>query len=137
MASSRATNRSSKKSGKRSNKKNNPASLLSNRKHESDDSDSTDVISSSDEEDRWRETKRSAEDLPPEYWNIQKLVKYIKAGNPTATMVSLCCLKDFDLTTQINQMVFNVEQQSDEFPNANNAVCFASRPFKTSVDWRS
>lgn len=72
---------------------------------ESEESDSTDVETSSDEEERWRENKRSVEDLPPEYWNIQKLVKYIKAGNPTATMVALCCLKDYDLTTPINQAV--------------------------------
>lgn len=75
---------------------------------ESEESDSTDVATSSDEEDRWKETKRAAEDLPPEYWNIQKLVKYIKAGNPTATMVALCCLKDYDLTTPINQAVIGI-----------------------------
>lgn len=73
---------------------------------ESEESDSTDVTTSSDEEDRWKENKRSTDDMPPEYWNIQKLVKYIKAGNPTATMVALCCLKDYDLTTAINQTVF-------------------------------
>lgn len=72
---------------------------------ESEESDSTDVISSSDEEERWKEVRRSTDDLPPDYWSIQKLVKYIKAGNPTATMIALCCLKDYDLTTHINQMV--------------------------------
>lgn len=72
---------------------------------ESEESDSTDVISSSDEEERWKEIRRSTDDLPPDYWSIQKLVKYIKAGNPTATMIALCCLKDNDLTTHINQMV--------------------------------
>lgn len=72
-------------------------------KIDSEDSDSTEVISSSDEEDRWKETARTA-DVPAEYWNIQKLVKYIKAGNPTATIVSLCCLKDYDLTLQIHQL---------------------------------
>lgn len=72
---------------------------------ESDESDSTDVITSSDEEDRWKDKKRATDDLPPDYWSIQKLVKYVKAGNTTATMVSLCCLKDYDLTTQLNQLV--------------------------------
>lgn len=72
-------------------------------KIESDDSDSTEVISSSDEEDRWKDTARASE-IPADYWNIQKLIKYIKAGNPTATVVSLCCIKDFDLTVQINQL---------------------------------
>lgn len=70
---------------------------------DSDESDSTEVDSSSDEEDRWKETSRSA-DLPSEYWHIQKLVKYIRAGNQTATIVALCCLKDHDLTTHINQL---------------------------------
>lgn len=70
----------------------------------SDSSDSTDVISSSDEEDRWKERNIKQSDLPSEYWHIQKLVKYMKAGNQTATVVALCCLKDHDLTTQINQL---------------------------------
>lgn len=77
--------------------------LLTGSKVESDDSDSTDVISSSDEEERWKDTSRAA-DIPSEYWYVQKLVKYIKAGNQTATIVALCCLKDHDLTTQINQL---------------------------------
>lgn len=66
------------------------------------DSDSTEVESSTDEEERWKDVARSAE-IPADYYNIQKLVKYIKAGNQTATIVSLCCLQDYDLTTQINQ----------------------------------
>lgn len=70
----------------------------------SDSSDSTDVVSSSDEEDRWKERTIKQSDLPSEYWHIQKLVKYMKAGNQTATVVALCCLKDHDLTTQINQL---------------------------------
>lgn len=70
----------------------------------SDSSDSTDIISSSDEEDRWKERTLKQSELPSEYWHIQKLVKYMKAGNQTATVVALCCLKDHDLTTQINQI---------------------------------
>lgn len=70
----------------------------------SDSSDSTDVVSSSDEEDRWKERSLKQSELPSEYWHIQKLVKYMKAGNQTATVVALCCLKDHDLTTQINQI---------------------------------
>lgn len=70
----------------------------------SDSSDSTDLtVSSSDDEDRWKERAIKQSDLPAEYWHIQKLVKYMKAGNQTATVVALCCLKDHDLTTQINQ----------------------------------
>lgn len=70
----------------------------------SDSSDSTDVVSSSDDEDRWKERSLKQSELPSEYWHIQKLVKYMKAGNQTATVVALCCLKDHDLTTQINQI---------------------------------
>uniref|UniRef100_A0A8D8B3Q8 Armadillo repeat-containing protein 4 n=2 Tax=Culex pipiens TaxID=7175 RepID=A0A8D8B3Q8_CULPI len=68
----------------------------------SEESDSTDAVSSSDEEERWKESKHT-NDVPSEYWHIQKLVKYMKAGNQTATIVALCCLKDHDLTTQMNQ----------------------------------
>lgn len=72
--------------------------------YNSESSESTDVVSSSDEEDRWKERSLKQADLPSEYWHIQKLVKYMKAGNQTATVVALCCLKDHDLTTQINQI---------------------------------
>ncbi|EAA12458.2 AGAP008223-PA, partial [Anopheles gambiae str. PEST] len=66
------------------------------------ESDSSDQVSSSDEEERWKDPKLT-NDVPSEYWHIQKLVKYMKAGNQTATIVALCCLKDHDLTTQMNQ----------------------------------
>jgi uncharacterized membrane protein YqhA len=70
----------------------------------SESSDSTEVASSSDDEERWKERSLKQSELPAEYWHIQKLVKYMKAGNQTATVVSLCCLKDHDLTTQVNQI---------------------------------
>lgn len=73
------------------------------KKPESDDSDSTEVMSSSDEEERWKE-KTKVSEVPSEYWHIQKLVKYMKAGNQTATTVALCCLKDYDLKVQVNQL---------------------------------
>lgn len=72
---------------------------------ESDESDSSDENHSDDDEDRWNDTRRAAGDLTPDYHSIQKLVKYVKSGNATATMVSLCCLKDYDLTIPINQLV--------------------------------
>lgn len=61
--------------------------------------------SSSDEEPR---TERPKSEIPPEYWHIQKLIKYLKTGNQTATVVALCCLKDHDLTTEINQLAIQV-----------------------------
>lgn len=72
------------------------------------DSDDTSAASSSSEEER-RELLRA--DIPPEYWHIQKLVKYMKTGNQTATVVALCCLKDHDLTTEINQYAIQVKSK--------------------------
>merc|ERR1719342_1649787 len=43
-------------------------------------------------------------DLPSEYWQIQKLIKYLKGGNPTATPIALCSLRDFDLSQDICQI---------------------------------
>jgi hypothetical protein len=43
-------------------------------------------MSSTDEEDRWQEQKKK-KNITSEYWHIQKLVKYMKAGNQTATTV--------------------------------------------------
>ncbi|XP_021933293.1 armadillo repeat-containing protein gudu isoform X2 [Zootermopsis nevadensis] len=66
--------------------------------------DSSTQSDSSEEDDelRWHKMAKGS-DVPSEYWHIQKLIKYMKAGNQTATIVSLCCLKDHDLTTEINQ----------------------------------
>ncbi|XP_050504963.1 armadillo repeat-containing protein gudu [Diabrotica virgifera virgifera] len=58
-------------------------------------------ISGSDEE---RKTDKPRADIPPEYWHIQKLIKYLKTGNQTATVVALCCLRDHDLTTETSQL---------------------------------
>ena len=73
------------------------------RKTDSDESDSSDILS--DDEKQWKESKRIVGDPTPEYQNIQKLIRYVKAGNTTATIVSLCCLKDYDLSIPMNQMV--------------------------------
>lgn len=73
------------------------------RKAESEESDSSENILS-DDENQWKDTKRIT-DQTPDYHNIQKLVKYVKAGNTTATIVSLCCLKDYDLSISTNQLV--------------------------------
>lgn len=78
---------------------------ISARNAESDDSDSSENIFS-DDENQWNDTKRATVTDPTlDYFNIQKLVKYVKAGNTTATIVSLCCLKDYDLSISINRMV--------------------------------
>ncbi|CAD6215917.1 GSCOCG00000734001-RA-CDS [Cotesia congregata] len=38
-----------------------------------------------------------------EFWQLQKLIKYIKAGNQTATTVALCLLKNFNLSNRTTQ----------------------------------
>ncbi|NXU55154.1 ARMC4 protein, partial [Turnix velox] len=43
-------------------------------------------------------------DLPSEYWGIQKLAKYLKGGNPTATVIALCAMRDFNLAEETSQM---------------------------------
>ncbi|XP_060147548.1 outer dynein arm-docking complex subunit 2 isoform X3 [Globicephala melas] len=43
-------------------------------------------------------------DLPSEYWQIQKLVKYLKGGNQTATVIALCCMQDFNLAQETCQL---------------------------------
>uniref|UniRef100_A0A8C8B0E6 Armadillo repeat containing 4 n=1 Tax=Otus sunia TaxID=257818 RepID=A0A8C8B0E6_9STRI len=43
-------------------------------------------------------------DLPSEYWGIQKLAKYLKGGDPTATVIALCSMRDFNLAQETCQM---------------------------------
>ncbi|XP_028173649.1 armadillo repeat-containing protein gudu [Ostrinia furnacalis] len=69
---------------------------------EGSDTSASSASSTSESEDNWADLIKSSE-IPPEYWHIQKLVKYMKAGNQTATMVALSCLKDHDLTIEVNQ----------------------------------
>ncbi|KAK6617155.1 hypothetical protein RUM43_005242 [Polyplax serrata] len=61
------------------------------------------MFTSEEDEACFAEEQTRLADVPSEYWHIQKLVKYMKAGNQTATIVSLACLKDHDLTTEVNQ----------------------------------
>ncbi len=37
-------------------------------------------------------------ELPQEFWQVQKLIRYLKIGNQTATIIALCNLVDFDLS---------------------------------------
>ncbi|XP_029385311.1 armadillo repeat-containing protein 4 isoform X2 [Echeneis naucrates] len=43
-------------------------------------------------------------DLPSEYWQIQKLVKYLKGGDQTATVLTLCAMMDFNLMQETCQL---------------------------------
>lgn len=64
-----------------------------------EESSDDELESESEEEDRY--LQRDQPDVPSEFWHIQKLIKYMKAGNQTATMVSLCLLKDYDLANKV------------------------------------
>ncbi|KAK6166600.1 hypothetical protein SNE40_023253 [Patella caerulea] len=71
--------------------------------------DAEDSFSESDTESEEEEeaVERRAEanaDLPSEYWQIQKLVKYLKGGNQTATIIALCSLRDFNLALETCQL---------------------------------
>jgi hypothetical protein len=41
---------------------------------------------------------------PAEFWQIQKLVKYLRVGNQTATIIAICSMRDFDLHNESNQL---------------------------------
>uniref|UniRef100_A0A7N8XJX0 Outer dynein arm docking complex subunit 2 n=1 Tax=Mastacembelus armatus TaxID=205130 RepID=A0A7N8XJX0_9TELE len=63
--------------------------------------------SSSESEEEEEQTERRPEshtDLPAEYWQIQKLVKYLKGGNQTATVLTLCAMMDFNLMQETCQL---------------------------------
>ncbi|XP_058261595.1 outer dynein arm-docking complex subunit 2 isoform X1 [Hemibagrus wyckioides] len=63
--------------------------------------------SSSESEDDEEQTERRGEthtDVPSEYWHIQKLVKYLKGGNQTATVIALCSMRDCNLSQEACQL---------------------------------
>lgn len=61
------------------------------------------------EEARWREKERQTPDLPIEYWTLQKLVKFMKIGNQVVTNACLSCIRDYDLSQQLNQLaIFSI-----------------------------
>ena len=53
-----------------------------------------------DLQDRGRQDQN---EMPSEYWQIQKLVKYLKGGNQTATIIALCSMRDFNLAQEACQ----------------------------------
>ncbi|XP_072364498.1 outer dynein arm-docking complex subunit 2 isoform X2 [Scyliorhinus torazame] len=63
--------------------------------------------SSTESEEEPQDMSRQQEyntDLPSEYWQIQKVVKYLKGGNQTATVIALCSMRDFNLTNETSQL---------------------------------
>ena len=71
-----------------------------------DDEDESEASSEeSDEEEEGQDRRQDAgSDLPSEYWQIQKLVKYLKGGNQTATIIALCSMRDFNLEMETCQL---------------------------------
>uniref|UniRef100_A0A668AJZ4 Outer dynein arm docking complex subunit 2 n=1 Tax=Myripristis murdjan TaxID=586833 RepID=A0A668AJZ4_9TELE len=67
--------------------------------------------SSESEEDEEQPERRpeSNTDLPSEYWQIQKLVRYLKRGNQTATVLVLCAMRDFNLVQETCQLAIRDE----------------------------
>uniref|UniRef100_A0A8C4RWB3 Outer dynein arm docking complex subunit 2 n=1 Tax=Erpetoichthys calabaricus TaxID=27687 RepID=A0A8C4RWB3_ERPCA len=59
---------------------------------------------SEEDEDQLDRRQESSTDLPSEYWQIQKLVKYLKGGNQTATVIALCSMRDFNLAQETCQL---------------------------------
>ncbi|XP_062377092.1 outer dynein arm-docking complex subunit 2 [Sardina pilchardus] len=59
---------------------------------------------SGEDEEQPERRPESNTDLPSEYWQIQKLVKYLKGGNQTATVIALCSMRDFNLAQETCQL---------------------------------
>ncbi|NP_001072494.1 armadillo repeat-containing protein 4 [Xenopus tropicalis] len=69
----------------------------------SDEFSESSTESEEDEEQPERRQEGNT-DLPSEYWQIQKLVKYLKGGNQTATVIALCSIRDFNLAQETCQL---------------------------------
>lgn len=67
--------------------------------------DYSESSSESEEEEETSDRRQEQNsDLPSEYWQIQKLVKYLKGGNQTATVIALCAMMDFNLGQETCQL---------------------------------
>nr|XP_009859740.1 armadillo repeat-containing protein 4 [Ciona intestinalis]XP_026691756.1 armadillo repeat-containing protein 4 [Ciona intestinalis]XP_026691757.1 armadillo repeat-containing protein 4 [Ciona intestinalis] len=75
------------------------------RKTPQDEEDMSESSDDSEEEEEVQDRRQDAgSDLPSEYWQIQKLVKYLKGGNQTATIIALCSMRDFNLAQETCQL---------------------------------
>ncbi|NWS14456.1 ARMC4 protein, partial [Pachyramphus minor] len=68
--------------------------------------DVSDSSSEAEEDEQPIRRQEGSTDLSPEYWGIQKLAKYVKAGDPTATVIALCSMRDFNLAQESCQLAF-------------------------------
>lgn len=85
-------------------KKRTPSRLKSKTPIEVEDSFSESSSESEEEEEAVERRTETNADLPSEYWQIQKLVKYLKGGNQTATIIALCSMRDFNLAQETCQL---------------------------------
>ncbi|XP_048580227.1 outer dynein arm-docking complex subunit 2 isoform X3 [Nematostella vectensis] len=58
---------------------------------------SSESSSSSEESEDDDIIRKIRPELTTEYWEIHRLVKYLRAGNPTVTIIALCALQDFSI----------------------------------------
>ena len=86
-------------------KRKNKISTTSQSRFSSNYKDTSGESSPDDEsdDDLVERVRQDQSDLPPEYWQIQKLVKYLKGGNQTATIIALCSMRDFNLSQEACQ----------------------------------
>ena len=79
--------------------------FISSKKAALDEDELSESSEESDEEEEIQDRRQDAgSDLPSEYWQIQKLVKYLKGGNQTATIIALCSMRDFNLGQETCQL---------------------------------
>ncbi|XP_034939765.1 armadillo repeat-containing protein gudu [Chelonus insularis] len=67
---------------------------------ETAEEESSDDESQSEDEEEALFVKEDPPEIASEFWQLQKLIKYIKAGNQTATTVALCLLKNYQLSNR-------------------------------------
>ncbi|KAF6041243.1 ARMC4 [Bugula neritina] len=72
--------------------------------YQEEDSFSESSSESEEEEEVLERRQDAGSDLPSDYWQIQKLVKYLKGGNQTATIIALCAMRDFNLNQETIQL---------------------------------
>ncbi|XP_074627648.1 armadillo repeat-containing protein gudu-like isoform X1 [Acropora palmata] len=74
--------------------------------HKTADKDVYESLSSSceSEEEDDLSIKAVNPELTADYWDIHKLIKYLKYGNPTATVIALCALRDVGLEIESSQL---------------------------------
>ncbi|KER33955.1 hypothetical protein T265_00387 [Opisthorchis viverrini] len=72
--------------------------------HEDSINDVSSESETEEEDDVPEHPGESHVDLPSEYWQIGKIVKYLKGGNQTSTIISLCALYDMPLNTEVCQL---------------------------------